>query len=186
MIQDTLIPNAVFLIPLLDEISTLGGPIQTDDQRPALEDDLRLKAPDGLAVTLPGVHPIDVVVTLSVEQGAQQITLNPAHAVSAFHLAMIREALEADFVRSGHHVQIKRRTVDGIPMTAVGVDHSVGPFHHDSAAVLLAEEWLAVARRDKRRSGFKAIVDDARNQLAEQRRQNEAKAPPPEEALAST
>ena len=180
MIQDTLIPNSVFLIPLLDEIAALDGPVQTDDHRPVLDDELRLKAPDGNHVTLPGVHPSDGVVTLTHEGGAQQITVNHAHPISAFHLAMIGDTLERDLVRSGHQVQVKRRLVDGIPVTAVGVDSSVGPFHHDSAAVLLAEEWIAVARR----AGFKSIVDDARNQLAEARRKNED-AQPQEDALAS-
>jgi hypothetical protein len=170
--QDQLIPNAVFLLPLLKEISDLGGPIQVETLESL--DELKVRSYDDIIVPVDGVDQEKCRITITLADDVTEFDITNARPLSPFHAAWITEALLAHLVRHGHKVSLKLEEKDGIDTTAIGVNQGTGPASSKETVYLVCEAFLDIAHRGRRHSEGQSLNRATQDRIFAIREQRQA------------
>jgi hypothetical protein len=174
--QDSLIPNTVFLIPLLQDIAALGGPV-TLEVIDASDKEITVTTFDGISVPVRGVKDTTYRVTVAIRGEPAHFEASTTHHLSPFHEAWLCHALRRDLVRRECKVTTKAESKEGVEHYTLGIDHTPPPARPMSESYLTAEAWLMHAqqgrRYDNRQKLFSATEAEILRKREERRREEE-------------
>lgn len=173
--QDPLIPNTVFILPLLKQISDLEGPVLVETLELG-EDDIRVRSHDDISVPVEGVPEERCRITVQLEGELTDFEVRNDRHLGVFHEAWITEALVRSLVNNGHKFALKLEEKDGQVGTALGIDQSPGPASIASTSYLMAEMYLHVAQAVKRRRDKRGLSSATQDRIFEIRRERELEA----------
>ena len=166
--QDSLIPNTVFLIPLLEEITKLGGPVQLE-----LKEDhgvnVIVHSQDDIAAELEGVKAAEYKVMVSIKGEVTTFECDTETPMSPFHEAWLCTALRRDLVMSGSKVTTKHELKEAAELYSIGIGHSPPPPRTMPESYLVAEAWLMTAQVGKRISSRRGLFMNAYDQISKHR-----------------
>jgi hypothetical protein len=174
--QDPLIPNTVFILPLLKQISDLDGPIQVETLELG-EDNIRVRSHDDIRVPVEGVPEERCRITVELDGEITDFEVSNDRHLSPFHEAWITGSLLQSLARNGHKVTLRlEQKDDGFVHTSLGVDQGVGPSSSTPTAYLMAELYLNFAQSVKRRRDKRGLSSVVQDRIFEIRRQKELEA----------
>jgi hypothetical protein len=170
--QDPLIPNTVFILPLLKEISELGGPIHVETIEEG--DELKVRSHDDIVVPVEGVKQELCRITVHLADDVTNFEVTNARHLSPFHEAWITEAILAHLVKRGHKVSLKLEHKDGADTTALGIDQGTGPATIKPTTYVMCEALLDVAHRRKRHLHGRTLSQTTQDRIFAIREQRQA------------
>ncbi|HEX7021426.1 MAG TPA: hypothetical protein VF171_01120 [Trueperaceae bacterium] len=174
--QSQLIPDSVFLLPLLLAVTEVShSPIHVE-LRQDFEEPVMVESVDGIRIPLEDVGRKLYQVDVNLEGETQVLELQTDRHVSAFQTALITECLRQNLVHAGHKVTMKAESKEGIDFYSIGIDVAPGPMSSEPEVFQMLQAWLDLAGRVRRRNEQRTLHRAAQDQIGEIREQRRREA----------
>lgn len=163
MFQDSLIPSAVYYIPLLKRMTALNGPVRVTLEAEHGEA-VRVKAPDGYTARL-DVMLEDYRVTIESGDDHFDFALSTNEDLKIFEQAAMVEAIKAHLLYAGYDLVEKAKTDDGVTLYSVSLGAGAPKPQQKPLLMLWLEAWLAHFEMRAERRKAQAIRSAAHAQM---------------------